>query len=101
MGPTEIVLTHKDGVLFYAGGEEVEMGFYPRQLAGRSGRGDTCLGAYAALRLSKSPAEAGMWAAAVTSLKMEGPGPFNRSISDVEAFIRQHYQGPAASAPLP
>ena len=29
MGPKEIVLTHKDGVLFYANGEFSEVGFYP------------------------------------------------------------------------
>ena len=41
--------------------------------------------------LSKSPREAGIWAAAVTSLKMENLGPFNRSISDVEALIHAKY----------
>ena len=84
MGPKEIVLTHKDGVLFYANGEFAEAGFYPIQLVGRSGRGDTCLGSYAAMRLSKPPFEAGIWAAAVTSLKMEKLGPFDRSIAEVE-----------------
>jgi hypothetical protein len=37
------------------------------------------------------PLEAGIWAAAVTSLKMENLGPFNRSISEVEAFIHARY----------
>ena len=96
MGPKEIVLTHKDGVLFYANGEFAEAGFYPIQLVGRSGRGDTCLGAYAAMRLSKPPFEAGIWAAAVTSLKMEKLGPFDRSIADVEALIQARYDGRAA-----
>ena len=96
MGPKEIVLTHKDGVLFYANGEFAEAGFYPIQLIGRSGRGDTCLGAYAAMRLSKPPFEAGIWAAAVTSLKMENLGPFDRSITDVEALIQARYDGRAA-----
>jgi sugar/nucleoside kinase (ribokinase family) len=91
MGPQEIVLTHKDGLLIYAGGEFHEMKFYANRLDGRSGRGDTCLGTYVAMRLSMPPREAGIWAAAVTSLKMESPGPFNRPISDVEALIRQKY----------
>jgi sugar/nucleoside kinase (ribokinase family) len=91
MGPKEIVLTHKDGVLFYANGEFSEVGFYPLQMIGRSGRGDTCLGAYAAMRLSRPPFEAGVWAAAVTSLKMEKLGPFDRSIADVEALIQAKY----------
>ena len=96
MGPKEIVLTHKDGVLFYADGEFSEVGFYPIQLVGRSGRGDTCLGSYAAMRLSKPPFEAGIWAAAVTSLKMEKLGPFDRSMADVEALIKARYDGRAA-----
>jgi sugar/nucleoside kinase (ribokinase family) len=91
MGPREIVLTHKDGLLIYAEGNFHEMGFYPARLEGRSGRGDTCVGTYVAKRLSLAPREAGIWAAAVTSLKMENLGPFNRSLSEVEAFIRAKY----------
>ncbi|RIK29122.1 MAG: hypothetical protein DCC56_13545 [Anaerolineae bacterium] len=93
MGPTEIVLTHKDGVLIYAEGKFHEMGFYPARLEGRSGRGDTCVGTYVAKRLSLPPREAGIWAAAVTSLKMENLGPFDRSISEVTAFIEEKYNG--------
>jgi sugar/nucleoside kinase (ribokinase family) len=91
MGPKEIVLTHRDGLLIYADGKYYEMGFYPVRLDGRSGRGDTCIGTYIAMRLSKSPREAGIWAAAVTSLKMENLGPFSRSVSDVEALIHAKY----------
>ncbi|HJS18554.1 MAG TPA: PfkB family carbohydrate kinase [Anaerolineales bacterium] len=91
MGPREIVLTHKDGLLLYADGRFHEMGFYPASLTGRSGRGDTCIGTYVAKRLSLSPYEAGIWAAAVTSLKMEILGPFNRSVDEVEAFINDKY----------
>jgi sugar/nucleoside kinase (ribokinase family) len=91
MGPKEIVLTHKDGLLIYANGKSHEMGFFPARLDGRSGRGDTCVGTYMAKRLSMSPREAGIWAAAVTSLKMENLGPFNRPISEVEAFIHEKY----------
>jgi sugar/nucleoside kinase (ribokinase family) len=91
MGPREIVLTHKDGLLIYANGKFHEMNFYPERLDGRSGRGDTCVGTYVAKRLSLDPREAGIWAAAVTSLKMENLGPFNRSIDEVEAFIHARY----------
>ena len=91
MGPKEIVLTHKDGLLIYADGEYHEMGFYPARLDGRSGRGDTCVGTYVAKRLFMDPREAGIWAAAVTSLKMENLGPFDRSIRDVEDFIQARY----------
>ncbi len=93
MGPKEIVLTHKDGLLIHAGNKFTELRFYSRQMNGRSGRGDTCIGAYVAMRLSKPPAEAGVWAAAVTSIKMETLGPFNRSLEDVELLIRSKYNG--------
>lgn len=92
LGPREIVLTHKDGVLFYAGGQFYEIGFYPDKMDGRSGRGDTCIGAYIAMRLSKPPFEAGIWAAALTSLKLENPGPFNRTLTEVEDLIRRRYR---------
>jgi sugar/nucleoside kinase (ribokinase family) len=91
MGPKEIVLTHKGGLLIYAGGQFHELGFYPARLDGRSGRGDTCIGTYVAMRLSKPPRQAGIWAAAVTSLKMEKLGPFDRPVSDVEALIDAKY----------
>ena len=91
MGPREIVLTHKDGLLIYADRKFYEMSFYPARLEGRSGRGDTCLGTYVAMRLSMSPRDAGIWAAAVTSLKMENPGPFDRSVSEVEVLIHDKY----------
>lgn len=91
LGSREIVLTHRDGVLISANGKEHELGFYPARLDGRSGRGDTCIGTYVAMRLSREPLEAGVWAAAVTSLKMENLGPFNRPLSDVEAFIGEKY----------
>ncbi len=91
LGPREIVLTHRDGLLIYADGKFHEMNFYPARLEGRSGRGDTCVGTYVAKRLTLGPREAGIWAAAVTSLKMENPGPFDRSLSEVEAFIQEKY----------
>jgi sugar/nucleoside kinase (ribokinase family) len=91
LGPGEIVLTHKDGLLIYADSQFHEMSFYPARLEGRSGRGDTCIGTYVAKRLSLAPREAAIWAAAVTSLKMENLGPFNRSVSEVEALIHDKY----------
>jgi sugar/nucleoside kinase (ribokinase family) len=91
MGLSEVVITHRDGVLLYFGGEYFQVGFYPQRLDGRSGRGDTCIGAYVAMRLSKDPYNSLIWAAAVTSLKMEKLGPFDRSISEVEELIRTKY----------
>ena len=93
MGPKEIVLTHKEGLLIYADGEFFLNKFYPQQLNGRSGSGDTCLGAYMAMRISKPPKEAGIWAAALASLKMEQEGPFNRTVGEIEELIHRKYNG--------
>jgi sugar/nucleoside kinase (ribokinase family) len=91
MGPSEIVLTHRDGLLVYAGGRYHQAGFFPQQLVGRSGRGDTCIAAYMARRLTATPEAATLWAAAVVSLKMEAEGPFRRPVSEVEDLIRARY----------
>jgi sugar/nucleoside kinase (ribokinase family) len=91
IGPREIVLTHRDGVLVYDGNQFHEAGFFPRKLVGRSGRGDTCIASYMACRLNASPAKATIWAAAVSSLKMEAEGPFRRDIAEVARLIEERY----------
>ncbi len=91
LGPKEIVLTHSEGVMIYAEGKNFHYRFHSNSMDGRSGRGDTCVGSYVSKRLSLPPREAGKWAAAVTSLKVERKGPFNRPISEVEAYIDQYY----------
>ncbi len=91
LGPREIVLTHRDGLLVYDGDRFHEAGFFPKELVGRSGRGDTCIASYMASRLNASPAEATIWAAALTSLKMETEGPFRRDIGQVERLIEEKY----------
>ena len=92
LGSKEIVLTHRDGVLVFDGRDYHEAGFYPREVVGRSGRGDTCIAAYSCKRLDSQPAEATVWAAAITSLKMETDGPFNASIEQVEDLIERRYR---------
>jgi sugar/nucleoside kinase (ribokinase family) len=92
MGPREIVLTHSEGVLIHADGKDYHFKFYPGSVIGRSGRGDTCLGTYAARRLSVPPEEAGRWAAAVTSLKLEKLGPFDRTMAEAQTFLQSHYK---------
>lgn len=91
LGPREIVLTHRDGVMVYDGDQFHEAGFFPKKIVGRSGRGDTCIASYVASRLNASPEEATIWAAAVTSLKMEAEGPFRRDIVEVERLIEEKY----------
>lgn len=84
MGPEEVVLTHKEGVLVRAGAKLSEAPFRPRSLAGRTGRGDSCFSAYLGRRLlGDSPEEATRFAAALTTLKLERPGPFRGSLEEV------------------
>ena len=84
LGPKEVLITHKNGVLVYAEAEFYTGDFTPSKMMGRTGRGDTCFTTYCARRLSMSPEEACAYAAAVTSLKLESPGPFDRSLEEVE-----------------
>jgi sugar/nucleoside kinase (ribokinase family) len=91
LGPREVVLTHKDGLLVLANGEYHEAPFRPVELRGRSGRGDTCVGSYASKRLTAEPAEATRWAAALTSLKLEAEGVIRRSREDIEKLLREQY----------
>lgn len=96
-GPSDVVLTHRDGLLVLSEGSYCEAGFFPDELRGRSGRGDTCMGSYVSCRLDASAREATVWAAAVTSLKLEREGPVNRSPEDVEALIADKYAAKSAS----
>ncbi len=91
LGAKEVILTHKEGLLVLAGGKFHRINFYSRTLDGRSGRGDTCLGAYMAMRLTLDPCRAGVWAAAVTSLKMEKLGPFDCDRQEVLSLIEDKY----------
>jgi sugar/nucleoside kinase (ribokinase family) len=93
IGPREVVLTHRNGLLVLAEGSFHEVEFRSASLVGRSGRGDTCLGSYVAARLSASPAEATLWAGAATSLKLEAEGPLRKSREEIEVFKRTRYGG--------
>ena len=90
-GAREIILTHSEGLLVHAENKFHHFPWHSKSMAGRSGRGDTCVGSYVAKRLTLSPAEAGKWSAAATSLKMETLGVFSRSIAEVEELIARYY----------
>jgi sugar/nucleoside kinase (ribokinase family) len=87
MGATEIILTHSREVMVYADGNVYTAPFKARQLSGRTGRGDTCFATYITQRLQKSPEESLKFAAALTSLKMEVPGPFKGNIKAIEELL--------------
>jgi sugar/nucleoside kinase (ribokinase family) len=89
LGPREVLLTHGGGVLVLHEGRFYKAPFVPDEVRGRSGRGDTCTSAYLSRRLTAPPADAVIWAAAVTSLKLEAEGPFRREIGEVEALYER------------
>lgn len=89
-GPREIVLTQSSGPTVFAAGEFYQAPFTPRSLAGRTGRGDTCFASYVGRRLSADPEEATRWAAAVTTLKQEKPGPWQGPAAEAEALMKRY-----------
>jgi len=56
-------------------------------MAGRTGRGHTCFGSYVGRRLSAPPEGAARFAAAVTTLKQEQPGPWRGTLDDVAMVL--------------
>ena len=86
-GPREIVVTQSAGVTVYADGALYEAPFTPRSLEGRTGRGDTCFASYVGYRLDHTAEEACRFAAAVTTLKQERPGPWDGDLAAVEALL--------------
>ncbi len=86
-GVREVVLTRSEGVLAYVGGQGYFAPFSPRSLAGRTGRGDTCFATYLGKRLNAPPEEAVRWAAAVTTLKQEKPGPWDGNLDALQEVL--------------
>jgi len=90
-GVKEIMITHNSEVIVYDG-TYYKVPLKPLNLIGRTGRGDTCFGAYLSKRLNNSISESLLYAAALVSLKMGKSGPFRGTKEDVEHFIEQFYQ---------
>lgn len=82
-GAKEVMLTHSTEVLICAEGAIHAAPFTARNLSGRTGRGDTCFASYCYWRQHHAPEDACRFAAAVTSLKMEHPGPFTGRLDDL------------------
>ena len=89
-GPKEIVITHKHGVAVWAENHLHEAPFTSKSFKGRTGRGDTTIGAYLFRRQTHSPRDACRFAAALTSLKMEEHGPFRKTLQDVEDVLHEN-----------
>jgi sugar/nucleoside kinase (ribokinase family) len=82
-GASEVLITHSSEALLYDGKELFATPFNPSNLSGRTGRGDTCFAAYMTRRLNHGIEESLLYAAALTSIKMEKPGPFGGTIDEV------------------
>ena len=90
-GAKESVISHHKELIAVTESGVVFSPLKNRNLLGRTGRGDTSFTTYITERLNKNSADAVKYAAALTSLKMEIPGPFKKTRQDVEAFIRDFY----------
>ena len=88
-GADEVMVTHNQGVLVYADGCAHLAPWTARNLSGRTGRGDTCFATYCYWRRDHDAAQACTFAATLTSLKMERPGPFTGSAEEVQAAIEE------------
>ncbi|MBU4227349.1 ribokinase, partial [bacterium] len=69
-GTKEIMITHNKEVLIYNGKKHYTCPLKPRNISGRTGRGDTCFSAYITERLDKNIEEALLFASALVSIKM-------------------------------
>jgi len=87
-GAKEVVITHASEVIVYDGKRIFHAPFNPKNLSGRTGRGDTCFGSYTSWRLQHGIEESVRFAAALTSLKMEKRGPFKGTLEDVFARMK-------------
>lgn len=90
-GAKEVVISHHKELIAASESDVVYSPFKNRNLSGRTGRGDTSFTAYITERFTKNPADAIKFAAALTSMKIEIPGPFKKTRQEVEAFITEFY----------
>jgi len=88
-GCPETVITRADGVLARVRGKTYFEKFTNRSTVGRTGRGDTTFAAYLARRKDHDVAESLKFAAALVSIKMETPGPFQGTLAEVLARIEE------------
>jgi sugar/nucleoside kinase (ribokinase family) len=87
-GAKEVMITHASEVILYNGERIFQAPFNSKNLSGRTGRGDTCFVSYMSWRLRHGIEESLRYAAALTSIKMEKPGPFLGTVDDVFTRMR-------------
>ena len=92
-GVTEVIITlGSEGSLIYVDDTFYEIPAYaPHEVVDATGCGDTYSAGYLYQRtLGATPTEAGKFAAAMCTIKLEHNGPFNRSIDDINEIISKH-----------
>ena len=92
-GVTEVIITlGSEGSLIYVDDTFYEIPAYaPHEVVDATGCGDTYSAGYLYQRtLGATPTEAGKFAAAMCTIKLEHHGPFNRSIDDIHEIISKH-----------
>ena len=92
-GVTEVIITlGSEGSLIYVDDTFYEIPAYaPHEVVDATGCGDTYSAGYLYQRtLGATPIEAGKFAAAMCTIKLEHNGPFNRSIDDIHEIISKH-----------
>jgi sugar/nucleoside kinase (ribokinase family) len=82
-GSSETIITCSEGALARSNGTTTYLKFTNSTTAGRMGRGDTVMGSYLACRLDHSVEYSLRFAVALTSLKLDAPGPFKGSLEQV------------------
>lgn len=92
-GVTEVIITlGSEGSLIYVDDTFYEIPAYaPHEVVDATGCGDTYSAGYLYQRtLGATPTEAGKFAAAMCTIKLEHNGPFNRSIDDIHEITSKH-----------
>ena len=93
MGFGEVLLTTAWGVFIGVKGRGIfSAPFKVKEIKGRTGRGDTATAAYVHSKLKgMKPAEAAVFTAAATSLKLMKPGPLSVGEGSVLKFVSEAY----------
>ncbi len=90
-GPNEILITHEKGISVFLSDKSFFFPWKNKTSLGRTGRGDTAFISYLGARITKNPEKSLKFAVALTSLKLEIPGPFNLPLDQVKVLIKKEY----------
>ncbi len=97
LGAKEVMVTHNTEVIVCGSFEDDEIRILkeplvPRNLSGRTGRGDTTFAGYLAMRTSHTAELSLRFAAALVSRKMEQSGPYKGTSEEILNYIHRFYE---------